>query len=346
MELQVSRPVTIDCLKGWSAHRQVLLGFAPADLLHRLSFPDILDEDTGHGYQRPFNERHSQDFRRYIKKSESSTIPLTLNLRASAKDEWKLIDFPNGRVRLEIRADAGRIMAQVDCQHRLGHLGDLPIPLPFMCFIGLSEREEMEVFNIINSKAKGLSTSLLDYHEAQLAQALSEERPELFIALQLNGLEESPWYRRLKLGGKTTSSPKRIVSLRMMQLAVHEFLKLTKLLQQTPVDAVLRLLLDFWHAVVIVLPDEWADPRRHMLAKGVGVYALMRIAADITLECREAGRVCDKRAFTTALADFAGSFDWSTSGPLKGFGGQGGVKQAVEFIREARRRARYRLVNG
>ena len=51
-------------------------------------------------------------------------------------------------------------MAQVDCQHRLGHLSDLPIMLPFMCFIGLTEREEMEVFNVINSKAKGLSTSL------------------------------------------------------------------------------------------------------------------------------------------------------------------------------------------
>ena len=80
-------------------------------------------------------------------------------------------------------------MAQVDCQHRLGNLCDLSIPLPFMCFIGLSEREEMEVFSVINSKAKGLSTSLLDYHEAQLAESLAQERPELFIALQLNSIE-------------------------------------------------------------------------------------------------------------------------------------------------------------
>ena len=338
--------IVIECLKGRSAHRPVLLGFAPADLLYRLSFPDLLDEDSGRGYQRPFNERHSQDFRRYIKEPDSSTIPLTLNLRRSATDEWRLVDLPNGRVRLEIAADAGKVMAQVDCQHRLGHLGDLPIPLPFMCFIGLSEREEMEVFSVINSKAKGLSTSLLDYHEAQLAEALTEERPELFIALQLNSLEGSPWHRRLKLGGKATSSPKRIVSLRMMQLAVYEFLKATKLLPKTPTEDVVRMLLDFWRAVGAVLPKEWADPRRHMLTKGVGVYALMRIAADIVAECQAAGRPCDKRAFTTALSDFAGAVDWSTSGPLKGFGGQGGVKQAVEFIREARKRARYKVVNG
>ncbi len=324
----------------------MLLGFAPADLLYRLSFPDILNEDTGKGYQRPFNDRHSQDFRRYIKEPNSSTIPLTLNLRASTQSDWRLVNLPGGKVRLEIAADAGKIMAQVDCQHRLGHLADLPIPLPFMCFIGLSDREEMEVFSIIDSKARGLSTSLLDYHEAQLAEDLARERPELFIALQLNSTESSPWLRRLNLGGKTTAGLKRIVSLRMMQQAILDFLKATKILQNQSTDDGLRVILDFWKAVVITLPNEWADPRHHMLAKGIGVYALMRIAADIFLECRDTNRPCDKRAFTTALADFASSIDWSTTGPLKGYGGQAGVKAAVEFIRDARRRSRYKVVNG
>lgn len=336
----------IECLRGLSAHREVLIGFAPAELLYKLSFPDILDEESGRGYQRPFNERHSQDFRRYIKAPDSSTIPLTLNLRPTSGDEWRLIDLPDGRARLEVAADAGKVMAQVDCQHRLGHIGDLPIALPFMCFIGLSQREEMEVFSVINSKAKGLSASLLDYHEAQLAGALAVERPELFIALQLNSLEDSPWHRRLNLGGKTTSGLKRIVSLRMMQQAIHEFLKATRLQNKISTEDTVRIILDFWLAVVAVLPDAWADPRRNMLTKGVGVYALMRIAADIVTENHKAGRPCDKRAFATALSDFAGLIDWSTAGPLKGFGGQGGVKQAVEFIRDTRRRARYKVING
>ena len=237
-------------------------------------------------------------------------------------------------------------MAQVDCQHRLGHLGDLPVQLPFMCFIGLSDREEMEVFSVINSKAKGLSTSLLDYHEAQLAESLAQDRPELFIALQLNSIEGSPWFRRLNLGGKTTSGLKRVASLRMMQQAVSNFVKATEILATNSVDDAVRVVLDFWRAVVAVLPEEWAEPRRYMLTKGIGLYALMRIAADIFIECRDAGRPCDKRAFTTALADFAGPIDWSTSGPLKGFGGQGGVKAAVEHLREVRKRAQYKVVNG
>src|SRR5260370_37442542 len=108
-------------------------------------------------------------------------------------------------------------MAQVYCQHRLGHLGDLPILLHFMCFIGLSEREEMEVFNVINSKARGLSTSLLDFHEAQLAQELAIERPELFIALRLNSTDGSPWQGRLNLAGRTPAGMKRLGKLRMKQ---------------------------------------------------------------------------------------------------------------------------------
>jgi len=342
----MGKATTIDCIRGQSAHRPVLLGFAPADLLYRLSFADILNEETGKGYQRPFNDRHSQDFRRYIREPTSSTIPLTLNLRASASADWRLVESDAGRIRLEVAPNAGKIMAQVDCQHRLGHLSDLPIMLPFMCFIGLTEREEMEVFSIINSKARGLSTSLLDYHEAQLAEDLSKERPELFIALELNAAPDSPWCRRLNLGGQKTSGLKRIASLRMMQQAIQDFLKAAKIPVDHPLDDTVRIVLDFWKAVARELPKEWGEPRKHMLTKGVGVYALMRIAADIYRERRESDHPCDQRAFSTALSDFVHSVDWSTTGPLKGFGGQAGVKAATELIRDARKRSRYKVVNG
>ena len=62
-------------------------------------------------------------------------------------------------------------------------------------------REEMEVFNTINGKAKGLSTSLLDFHAATLAENLAVERPELFVALHLHNEPTSPWYQQLDLGG-------------------------------------------------------------------------------------------------------------------------------------------------
>jgi DNA sulfur modification protein DndB len=330
-------------MMGSSADRQVLIGFAPASLLHRLSFADVLNEDTSSGYQRRFNSQHSQDFRRYIRQPHAATIPLTLNLRPREGDAWRVAQLRGGRVRLEIDPSAGKVMAQVDCQHRLGHLNDLDISLPFMCFLGLSIREEMEVFNTINSKAKGLSTSLLDFHDAHLAGDLANDRPELFIALHLNNESDSPWCRQLDLGGTTTSGLNRRASLRTMQKAIKRFLKATRILKTRSTDQSAQVVLSFWKAIVETLPEQWANTRKHLLNKGVGVYALMDVAADIYNEAKDGSRV-DRRYFVNALSDFADQIDWSTDGPLKGLGGEGGVRTAAEHVREVRRRARLKVV--
>ncbi|QKC86937.1 DGQHR domain-containing protein [Mesorhizobium sp. NZP2077] len=339
----MSAPLTIHCTIGASAGRQVLLGFAPAKLLHSLSFADILNEDTKTGYQRRFNSQHSLDFRRYIRQPDASTIPLTLNLRPS-DTAWRLVETGQGQARLEIDPAAGKVMAQVDCQHRLGHLNDVDISLPFMCFLGLTVREEMEVFNTINSKAKGLSTSLLDFHDAHLAGDLANDRPELFIALHLNNDVESPWCRQLDLGGNSTSGLKRRASLRTMQKAIKRFLTATRILKTRSPEHAALVVLAFWKAVADVLPDQWSNHRKHILNKGVGVYALMDIAADLYNETK--GVVdADRSYFVNMLADFGLHVDWSTNGQLKGVGGEGGVRKAVDYIRDVRKRAHLKVVS-
>ncbi len=132
--------IIIPCQLGTSAHRQVVLGFAPARLLSALSFADVLDEETGRGYQRRFNEKHSLDFRRYIQQPNSSTIPLTFNLRPHPEGGWKLREVAPGNAILEIFPAVGKVMVRVDCQHRLGYLDDVDVSLPFMSFLGLDER--------------------------------------------------------------------------------------------------------------------------------------------------------------------------------------------------------------
>jgi DGQHR domain-containing protein len=336
-----NRLIRLDCWYGFSAQRRVLLGFAPAALLRAISFADVLDEETHRGYQRRCNLQHSLDFRRYIQKANSSTIPLTFNLRPVTADEWRVIEIGERQARLEIAEEAPPLLAQVDCQHRLGHLSDVNLELPFMCFVGLTEREEMEVFNVINSKARGLSTSLLDFHDAQLSQDLAGDRPELFIALLLNNDARSPWHRQLDLGGNSGMS--RRASLRTMQKAVKRFLSQSRILASQSTESASAIVLEFWAAVAMAMPKEWMNPRKHVLTKGIGVYAVMGIAADLF---REAGATatCDRHYFAAALADFCTDFDWSTGGPLKGLGGEGGVKIAVERIREVRRKARFKVI--
>jgi DGQHR domain-containing protein len=321
---------------GASAHREVLVGFAPANLLHALSFADVLDEDTGRGYQRRCNPQHSLDFRKYIQQEGSSTIPLTFNVRPRSDGGWRLVRTTSRRASLVIAPRAGKVLTQVDCQHRLGYLNDLSITLPFMCYLGLSEREEMEIFNTINSKAKGLSTSLLDFHDASLATDLARERPELFIALQLNNNSNSPWYRQLDLGSASTSGLHRRASLRTMQKAIKRFLRQTRNLGKQSPETAAQIVIDFWTCIATLLRTAWDNPRRHLITKGVGVYSLMSIAADLYEESVRAKKPCDRRFLMSKLAEFISDIDWSSTGPLSGLGGEAGVKAALSYLRGER----------
>jgi DNA sulfur modification protein DndB len=335
--------VILEGIVGRSAGREVFLGFAPANLLHSLSFADVLDEDTGRGYQRRFNAAHSLDFRKYIQQERSSTIPLTLNARERGDRAWRLERDDPPHARLIIVDEKVKIFTQVDCQHRLGHLNDISLELPFMAFLGLTEREEMEVFNVINSKAKGLSTSLLDFHDSRLATDLASERPELFIAIHLKNDPESPWFNQINLGGKATSGLTRRASLRTLQTAIKRFLTQTKLLQRHPPEVGAQMVLDFWSAVALLLQDPWSNPRKTLLCKGVGVYALMGIAGDLVNEAGTA--VIDKLYFRNKLADFIQDIDWSNAGPMNGLGGEAGVKNALSILRERRGATRLRIIS-
>jgi DGQHR domain-containing protein len=319
---------------GLCGRQQVFMGFAPANLLHSLSFADVLNEDTGDGYQRRFSQKHSVDFRRYIRRQNSTTIPLTFNLRPETNSRWALNELPAG-AELRIKAGSNRIFSQVDCQHRIGSLSDLDITLAFMTFVGLSLRAEMEIFSVINSKAKGLNASLLDYHESKLLQDVATEKPQLYIALRLNDEADSPWYKQLACGGNTIGMHRR-ASLRTMQNAVKRFLKASNILNRGTADDAHSIIRSFWIAVSCLLSQEWSDSRKHFLTKGIGVYALMSLAAQIYQESGRSAPECSTDYFVGILSDFLPDIDWSHEGPLKGLGGETGAQEAYELINRER----------
>jgi DGQHR domain-containing protein len=320
---------------GRCGDREVFIGFATAAELSQVSFPDILDEVTGKGYQRRFHREHSLEFKRYIQQPGATTIPLTFNLRPGRRS-WKLKRGPAGAT-LTIDLAKGPVMAQVDCQHRLGYLRDSPIPFAFMVYIGLGIDEEMEIFRVINGKAKGLSGSLLDFTESRLVKDdLKAAKPELFIALVLHEDQNSPWYQRLDLGGNRTTGPMRVASLRTMQKAARRFLREAGLSNQSVDESVASSVVDFWMAVAIVLEEQWQRPRQHMLVKGIGVYSLMSLAGELYREGIAKGRVCNLDYYIAALSDFLHAVDWSNQGPLKGFGGASGADAALGLLRQMR----------
>lgn len=337
-----SGAVYLKGILGHSGSQEVLLGFASASFLHSISFADALDEDLKKGYQRRFNKKHSLDFRRYICQPGSTTIPLTFNLRPPSKN-WTINRHKNGKATLSIDSLDKKVLVQVDGQHRLGYMSDLDVKLAYMIFISLSVKEEIRIFNTINSKAKGLSSSLLDYHDAQLADDLAVERPELFIALRLNDDVDSPWFKRLDLGGSQTSGMARRASLRTMQKGIRRFLNESLILKKHNVRDAYQILLDYWNAITLLLEEQWSNPRKYFITKGVGVYALNSIAADIYIEADFAGIECNHQYIVSKLAEFIGDFDWSNNGPLTGLGGESGVNEAILLIRKLRQKSNNNL---
>ena len=315
------------------------MGFAPANLLHSISFADVLNEDTGDGYQRKFNKKHSLDFRKYIRTPYGSTIPLTFNLRPESEKWWEVRTEKSGQAALKIVAGKNRILAQVDCQHRLGSLSDLDIPLAFMTFIGLPLKDEIGLFSIINSKAKGLNASLLDFHETKLLDDVAKEKPELYLAIRLNDDETSPWFKQLDLGGTRVIGLARRASLRTMQCAVKRFLRKTNFLGRPNAAAqdAYSVIRHFWAAISELLETQWKNQRKHFITKGIGVYALMDVAAELFLEASSKGVSCDQDFFRSVLSDFVCELDWSHTGPLKGLGGQTGATEAYTILMKLRK---------
>lgn len=318
---RIASQIIIDGIIGICGNQKVFLGFANAALLHELSFADVLNEDTGLGYQRPYNRQHSHSFKKYITSVGSSTIPLTFNLRQEQESFWKIENSGSTTAKL-IVSDKVKVLAQVDCQHRLGELDGIQVPLAFMTYIGLSLRDEMAMFTIINSKAKGLSSSLTDFHESNLLADLAGEAPHLYIARRLNEDVKSPWYKSIRYGGETTSGLKRRTSFRMMQIAISRFLKNN----DRPVNESYFLIRDYWTAIKATFPQEWKDHRHHLLTKGIGLYSLMMLLTDI-IKSETAG--CDEpEAFSRALAPLAGNIDWKSTGTFSNAGGQKGAFEA------------------
>lgn len=327
-----SKSCTISGVLGKCGAYEVFLGFAGAGELHALSFADVLDEATGQGYQRPRDVKHSINFREYIQRPNSSTITLTFNLRPDRKNGWRLTRRRGGAAVLTLNPSV-KPLAQVDCQHRLGELKGTPIPLAFMAFIGLDYRSEMALFTVINSKAKGLSSSLTDYHNSNLIADLFTHEPQLYVACRLNNESDSPWFRMIKLGGKPTPGLKRKTSLRMMQTAIGEFFQNTPKSLFIDRDATYQIIADFWKAVAQVFAREWFEPRHHLITKGVGLHSLMHLAADFVKSAQ--GVKTDKDYFIKRLSALKGRVDWCNNGSFSSAGGKKGVTFVTGQLREA-----------
>jgi DNA sulfur modification protein DndB len=220
-------------------------------------------------------------------------------------------------------------LARVDCQHRLEFTGDLEIAMPFVIYMGLSKDEETSIFTTINDEHKGLTKSLVDTHMLSLSKSPEEEVPHIAIANKLNKDPDSPWHNAVNTGGISNSTPgsKRIITLRTFQEA-NRVLIAGPRCRNADFDTKYEAAKNYWRAVATIFADAWADSRKHLVTKGVGIAALAELGKDIIQDCLGKEDI-SVAALSEYLKKLEG-FDWGNkTSPLALVGGQKGAKAAA-----------------
>jgi hypothetical protein len=121
-----------------------------------------------------------------------------------------------------------------------------------------------------------------------------------------------------------------------MQKAIRDYLLLpSRILERETIEATAGMVVEFWQAVTDVLPGPWNDPRGHLITKGVCVYALTGLMAQVYRE-RGSTAACSRRAFRAEIAGFSSHVNWGGHGTFKGLGGEAGAKEALRILLQIR----------
>ena len=174
-------------------------GFVSSQVAINFSFSKPYNDPSGKGYQRPINKRRSMDFANYLSQGEDALYtPILLN----ATGNWVFHSYTKERP-LFGRLIASNKASLMDGQHRLSGIEeyvkktDATLNIPFLAFHYLEEDEEIKLFNVINTKAKGIGTSLSKY--------LNRDNDDIsWIATNLILRPESPFFSKGTLIGKRT----------------------------------------------------------------------------------------------------------------------------------------------
>jgi hypothetical protein len=157
------------------------------------------------------------------------------------------------------------------------------------------------------------------------------EAPHLFLARRLNEDAQSPWFKRIRCGGRSTSGLKRRTSLRMMQHAIQRFLVQTKCHERMNIENLAQLLIAYWRAVSTVFEAEWSNHRTHLITKGVGLYGLTQLLGTIVTAsgCEEQSEA----SFTQRLRPLRTQINWGTSGTFFSAGGHKGANEVHSVLK-------------
>jgi DGQHR domain-containing protein len=245
------------------------------------------DPRTGKGYQRPPQANRVNELANDLLKGRVD-LPTAILLNVRGRDVQSALR--DGFLDLNALAGNGKYKFHVvDGQHRIKALDKLiqeenrelwsKFEIPFVCMLGADDREELEQFYIVNTKAKPVRTDLAyellsrrHKTDPTVADALAEKSQDWIVKAQslTRRLGESspPWRGRIRFAAAEkadTILPSASMVTSLKPLLTSSYFGMLSLDQQVQVlDA-------FWRGLRDCMAEPFDEPAAFALQKGVGV---------------------------------------------------------------------------
>lgn len=290
------------------------------------TFVKPYDDPSGKGYQRPVNPKRCNDFAVYLSKGQDALFtPILLN----AGSLWEFTAYDKERPQY------GRLICKgkaslMDGQHRLGGIKryiqetNSEINVPFLAFHCLDEDEEIRLFDTINTKARGIGSSLSKF--------LRRDSDDIsWIATELLVRPESPFYNIGSIIGKRNKG--RHITLQNLYRTLHLLIKDPILIPYTKEEK-LNMALTYYNSLKEAYPQQWLDYSGYRLTHIVCLDALSIAGSSILVKCTgESKKQFDYSGISMAVKKL-NVIDWSTQGPLRYIKGLNGSKSLANDLKE------------
>ena len=302
------------------------------------------------GYQRAFDEKRSTKARNYAEESYQPFWPESIlaireddNLEDEETVEWTFtpesntidqfgtlaVTYTKGLAHYINNKDEPwrRAFSQVDCQHRLGTMGESEKSVTFCVIPGISRREEAIVFRAINQNQKAIPTSLVD---TIIFLTDPNAPPQISWAWNLNEDVGSPFYKLVDTGGRGQSGT--LIKFRGLQKSLKSLVP-ARHIDKGAIDSEQGYLFarNFWQVVSDTWPTEFQNKNEYKMMVNPGVLALSRLGRRL-FESKLDVQDFSKTPVEDYLQKSKHLVDWSATGPLKDATGKGAEKRVFDQL--------------
>jgi len=257
--------------KSWQFYCFVL----DSAIFDRIAFVSRRDDDKDVGYQRNLSRQRAADIAHYIDKENgclANSILVNLEKGASYDPESQLLRIP----------DQPKAAWVIDGQHRMFGLRQAKTnyDLVVTAFLDLPVADQAKQFKIINSKQKGVPTSLLyDLLDLTKDGTYVQQRGH-DLATRLNDDPESPWYGQIDM----TGSGDGLISQTRVVTALESLISDRGALYQYSEEEQYGILRNYFTTIKGMFPTDWGN-KSSVLTKALGFSAFLIVLPQVLTLC-------------------------------------------------------------